>query len=182
MGRLHNAHCSSHPASQLILHTGICPMPYNNLTLNSHTAYDMAIFPVAMRRLILIHEIHINAVIRNFLIELRMQMTKRLTILLQPQNPHFRRGKRMHPGDNTSALLILICRIQGSPDSRRINQRRLQNHFKGKPSRSVQPLHDLRGMLRHLPQALIPVQILGTCTKPEFVVSSCFHFTYPPEK
>lgn len=134
-----------------------------------------------MRRLILIHEIHINAVIRNFLIELRMQMTKRLTILLQPQNPHFRRGKRMHPGDNPGALLILICRIQVLlmvAGSISVGFRTTSR----KPSRSVQPLHDLRGMLRHLPQALIPVQILGTCTKPEFVVSSCFHFTYPPEK
>ena len=42
-----------------------------------HTAHDMPVLPVAVRGLVLIHEIHIYTVVRNLLIELRMQMAER---------------------------------------------------------------------------------------------------------
>ena len=121
MGRFHDADCRSHPASYFILYPGICPMSHNNFTLYSHTAHHMAEFPVAVGRLVLVHEIHINGIIRDFLIELGMQMAQRLAVFLQSQNPHFCGGEGMHPGDNPCTSAVFICLVKGSSDGSRID-------------------------------------------------------------
>ena len=58
MGRFNNTERRPHPAAQLVLHPFGCPVPDDDLPLDSHTAHDMSIFPVSMRRLIFIHEVH----------------------------------------------------------------------------------------------------------------------------
>ena len=62
-------------------------MACNNLALNAHTGYDMTPLAISMSSLILIHEIHIDRVIRKLLIVLRMQMQQRLAKLLQADDP-----------------------------------------------------------------------------------------------
>ena len=47
----------------------------------------MAVFPVSMCRLVLIHKVHVYRIIGDFLIKLCVQMKQRLSVLLQPQNP-----------------------------------------------------------------------------------------------
>ena len=42
----------------------------------------MAVLPVSVSGLILIHEVHIDRVIRNLPVKLGMQMQKRLSVLL----------------------------------------------------------------------------------------------------
>ena len=116
MRGLNHAQRRSHPASDLLLHPLIRPVPYDNLPLDSHTAHNMSILPVPMRRLVLIHEVHINRVIRKFLIELCMQMTQRFPKFLQPQDPHLRRGEGMHPCDNTRTVRIIVGIIEGLAD------------------------------------------------------------------
>ena len=108
-------------------------------------------------------------------------MAQRLAVFLQAQNPHLCGRKGMHPGNDTRAFAVLIRLIESSSDSGGIDQSGLENHFEGKPAGSVQPFHDFGGMLCHFSQTFLSIQILGTCTEPEFVVSSCFHFTFPPE-
>ena len=72
MGRFHNADCSPHPVRNLLLYFFIVPMPNYDFPLNPHTAYNMPIFPVAVSRLVFIHKVHINRVIRDFFIKLCM--------------------------------------------------------------------------------------------------------------
>ena len=72
MAALHDSDCSTHPACDLTDNNRITPVSDNNLTLNSHTAYNVAVLSVTMCRLVLIHEIHIDAVIWKFFIELCM--------------------------------------------------------------------------------------------------------------
>ncbi len=91
MGGLDHADRRAHPASKLLLHRFGRPVPYNDLALNPHTAHDMPVLPVAVRGLVLIHEIHIYTVVRNLLIELRVQMAERFPKLFQSENPHLSR-------------------------------------------------------------------------------------------
>ena len=119
---LHHADGRSHPASQRILHGGICPVAHDHLALDAHAGYDMAVLPVAVGGLIFIHEIHVDGVIGDLFIKLGVQMAERLSVLLQAQDPHLGRGEGVHPGDDARALRILVCRVQGSSDGGRIDQ------------------------------------------------------------
>ena len=72
MAALYDADCGAHPACDLVNDYRITPVSDNDLTLHTHTAYDMTILSVSMCRLVFIHEIHINGIIWKFLIELCM--------------------------------------------------------------------------------------------------------------
>ena len=72
MRRLHHTHSGAHPRSKLPLHALIRPVADNHLSLNSHAAHNMPILPAAMRRLVLIHKIHVNRVVGNLTVKLRM--------------------------------------------------------------------------------------------------------------
>ena len=116
MGGLDHADRRAHPASKLLLYRLGRPVPYNNLALDTHAAHDMPVLSVAVRRLVLIHKIHIYAVIRNLLIELRMQMAERFPKLLQSKNPHLSRRECVHPCNHTRTLRIVVCIIKCLPD------------------------------------------------------------------
>ena len=88
MGRFHYTDSCSHPAPQLLLYLSVCPMSYDDLSLDSHTAYDMTIFSVPMSGLVFVHEVHVHCIVGNFFIKLRMQMAKRLFIFLKADDPH----------------------------------------------------------------------------------------------
>ena len=90
MGGLHQADGCSHPSCQLLLHSCRCPVPYDHFALDSHAGYDMPILSVAVGGLVLVHEVHIDGIIRDLFIELGMQMTERLSVFLQAQDPHLR--------------------------------------------------------------------------------------------
>ena len=72
MTAFHHAHCGTHPVCHSLLYLFISPVSYYNLSLNAHTAYDMTILPVSVCGLVLIHEVHINGVIWDFLVKLGM--------------------------------------------------------------------------------------------------------------
>ena len=78
MRTFYHAQCGPHPASELFLHARIRPVSDDDLALDPHTAHDMTVLSVAMRRLVLIHEIHINRIIGKLFVKLRMQMAERL--------------------------------------------------------------------------------------------------------
>ena len=72
MAALHNTYCCTHPGSNLFLYDLIAPVSNDNLALDAHTAYDMTILTVSVSRLVLIHKVHIDGVVRKLLIELCM--------------------------------------------------------------------------------------------------------------
>ena len=82
MAALHDTNCSTHPGCDLALYHRIRPVAYHNLTLHAHAGHDMTVLSVTVGRLVLIHEIHVDGVIGQFLIELSMEMQQGLTILL----------------------------------------------------------------------------------------------------
>ena len=62
-------------------------MSDHNLSLDAHTAHDMTILTVTMGRLVLVHEVHVNRIIRYLLIKLCVEMHQRLSVLLKSKNP-----------------------------------------------------------------------------------------------
>ena len=72
----------SHPGSNSFLNYFIIPEANNDFTLNFHAAYNMPILSVTMSRLVFIHKVHINTVIRNLSVKLCMQMKQRFSVFL----------------------------------------------------------------------------------------------------
>ena len=72
MAAFYNAHCGTHPGCNLSCYNRICPMSNNNFSVYFHTAYNVSIFTITMCRLVFIHEIHINGIVRKLFIKLGM--------------------------------------------------------------------------------------------------------------
>jgi len=68
------ARSSTCPSANLFQHFSILPMTSYYFPTHPHAAHDESKFPVAMRALIEVHEIHINRAPGNITIKLRMQM------------------------------------------------------------------------------------------------------------
>ena len=79
----------------------------NNFMLNVQPCKDITEFSVSMRRLIQIHEVHIDRIVWKSLICLCVQMKQRLSQFLKALNPHLGRRKRMHPCDHAGAVIII---------------------------------------------------------------------------
>ena len=58
-----------------------------------------------------------------------MQMQKRFSQLLKAFDPHFGRGKGMHPGDHTYAVIIAGCLTHGLNAALRVDDGRNQLHL-----------------------------------------------------
>ena len=63
----------------------------DNLMRDMKLCEDETELAVTVRRLIEVHEVHINRVVRKLLICLRVQMKERLSELLQALDPHLGR-------------------------------------------------------------------------------------------
>ena len=87
MRALEHADCHVHPGSQLFHHCLVFPVTGNDLSLDAHSGDDMAVLSSAVSRLVLIHEVHVDRLIGDFLIVLCMEMAKRLAVLLKSEDP-----------------------------------------------------------------------------------------------
>src|SRR3954470_3967183 len=83
-------------------------MADNDLAFDLKTAAHEAEFTVAVRRLIRVHEIHINPVPWDVAVKLGMKMQKRLLQGSKSSNPHFCRAECMHPCHDASTVFIRI--------------------------------------------------------------------------
>jgi hypothetical protein len=75
------------------------PETDDNFPLQAHAAANEAELPVAMGRLVEVHEIHVNLRPGQVAVILCMQVDERFAQSAQTGNPHFCRGKGMHPGN-----------------------------------------------------------------------------------
>ena len=72
MAALDHADCCAHPGCNALLHIDVAPVSHDYLALDSHTCHDMTVLTVSVCRLVLVHEIHVDGVVRNLLIKLGM--------------------------------------------------------------------------------------------------------------
>src|SRR5687767_440080 len=65
---------STHPYPYIVQHFFMLPVSYNNFSFQPHPRHDKTKLPVAMCRLVKVHEIHIYLSPGNITVELRMKM------------------------------------------------------------------------------------------------------------
>ena len=154
-------------------------MASDHLALDAHAGDDMAVLAVAMRGLILVHEVHVDGVVRNFLVELRVQVQKRLAVLAQSGDPALGRGEGVHPGDDAGAVGVVVGLVEGLADESVGDEGGLPNHFIGKVPGAVEVFDDDLGMLGNMRKALVAVEVLRAGEEPE-LVRFFQHGNHPP--
>ena len=74
---------------------------------------DVAVLAVAVRGLVFVHKVHVDGVVGNFLVELRVQVQKRLAVLAQAGDPTLGRGECVHPSDDAGAVGVVVGLVEG---------------------------------------------------------------------
>lgn len=97
-----------HPAADAGLHILVLPVPSDNLARLAQARADEAVFPVAVRGLIEVHEVHVDFFIGNLTVILGRKVQPRLLEHIQAVDPHFGRAECMAPCDDTGAGIIII--------------------------------------------------------------------------
>ena len=87
MAALDHAYSRAHPGADLLLYIFVSPVSDDHLALNAHTGEDMSILTAAVGRLVLVHEIHVDGIIWDFTVKLRVKVEKRFSVLLKTENP-----------------------------------------------------------------------------------------------
>jgi hypothetical protein len=132
-------------------------------------------FPVAMRGLIQVHEIHVNLAPRQVAVKLRVQMEERLAQNRQSANPHLGRGESVHPENQASAVGGAIGFNAKGSNFLRSRHRWLPNQFKREPLRTVELLDNLLRVCRHLVQGFPAIQVLAAGDIPNLGGLQVFH-------
>ena len=140
----------------------------NNFVRNAEARYNKSILTVAVSGLIQVHEIHVDLVIRKFLICLCMQMKERLCQDLKASDPHLGRGECVHPCDHTDAVVIifssadiLYTELSGLDSGH-------QDDFHYVAELLIEEVHHLATISSYLRKALCSVKILAAGNKIQF--------------
>ena len=166
---LHQADGRAHPGGDALLHALVAPMAGDHLALDAHAGDDVAVLAVAVRGLVFVHKVHVDGVVGNFLVELRVQVQKRLAVLAQAGDPTLGRGECVHPSDDAGAVGVVVGLVEGLANEGVGNQRGLPDHFIGQIPGAVEVFHDDFRMFGDVREALVAVKVLRAGEKPELV-------------
>ena len=98
-----NAHAARAQPSSSARTSSSCQWPTTILRLQAQARADEPELPVAVRRLVQVHEVHVDLGPGKLAIELGMQVGQRLLEAREPGDPHLRRREGVHPGDHAGA-------------------------------------------------------------------------------
>ena len=113
---------ASHPQTELPQDGFILPIAHDYLAGQPHSRADEAMLPVAVSRLIEIHEVHVYLFVRNLTVILRRKMAIGLLQERKSVYPHLARAEGMAPGDDAEAVVVVIrlfynaCHLVGGLD------------------------------------------------------------------
>jgi hypothetical protein len=88
IARLVQRERASSPARELGLHLRVLPMTDHDRAIHAQARADEPVLPVAVGRLVQVHEIHVDLVPRQLAVELRVQVRQRLLQAREPRDPH----------------------------------------------------------------------------------------------
>ena len=137
----------------------------NDLALDAEPCADEPELAVAVRRLVEVHEVHVDAVVGELLVELRVQMEHWLFQGFQRSYPHLGRRECVHPHDNAYALLVgggahadVLGFVSGL-------YHRLEYDFCDVRELFIQKISHLSAVLSGLRKGFLTIQILASGNK-----------------
>ena len=165
----------AHPGADAVLNFWIGPMANDHLARQTHARVDEARLPVAVRRLVQVHEVHIDRIPRQIAIELSMEMDERLLQRVQAAHPHFRRREGMHPKDEAGAVGIGIRLEAKLGDFIRGREKRLEASLQREFRRVRERARDLSPVRRDLLKRPGSVKMLRAANEPDFRIGEIDH-------
>jgi hypothetical protein len=142
-------------------------VPRDGLARHAQTGLHEAELAVAVRRLVEVHEVHVDGLPRDVAVPLGVQVQERLLQRVETLDPHLRRGEGVHPPDQPDARVVGV-RLEHDP-SDRVGRRehRLPDDGHGDPVVAVDHGRDLARLRRDLRERLVAVEGLAAGQEPD---------------
>jgi hypothetical protein len=130
---------------------------------------------VAVRRLVQVHEVHVDFSPGEIAVELRVQVEERLRQCRQTTDPHLGRRERVHPGDHADAGGRGV-RLEAQPADRlrALDDRSVENADGDRGGR-VERTGDLARVRVDLSQRLVAVEVLAAGCEPDLELLERLH-------
>src|SRR5262249_33178062 len=148
------------------MNTCVAPRADHNLAGQPHSRSKEPEFPVAMSRLVQVHEVHINGGPREFFVELCVQVEMRFSKGAETADPHSSRRKTVHPRDQADALARtggIQAQLLDGPTG---GDYRLSDDFYRDDGRRGKRGSDRCSVLLHYLQRIWSIQVLAAGDKP----------------
>ena len=158
------------PRADFFLSGFLLPETNDYFAVDPQAAHDETVLAIAVRRLIHVHEIHVDRAPRQIAVVLRVQMADRFAELLESVDPHLRRRERVAPRHETDALRGVVRLLTEFGDGVRRNHDRLENNFHRNRAGFVQRGGDFLRMFRDGFEGFGSVKMLAAGDKPDFVL------------
>ena len=94
------------PGSQLFEGLFVFIIADDHLIVHAQARHDVAEFAVAVGSLVLVHEVHVDGVVRQLFVVLGGEVAHGLLQLGKAADPHLRRGEGVAPGDDADAVVV----------------------------------------------------------------------------
>ena len=137
----------------------------NDLVGDAESRKDVAVLSVAVRRLVQVHEIHVDLVVGKLLIRLGVQMQQGLGQDLKALDPHLCRGEGVHPGDDADTVVVIFRSADVLHTDRGSLHRGKQLDRHHTAQFFIQKIHHGAAVRRHLVKALSAVKVLTARNK-----------------
>ena len=160
------------------LNAVVLPVAGDGLARHAQPRHDVGELAVAVRRLVEVHEVHVDAAVGQVATELGVQVQERLLQRLQPGDPHLGRREGVHPADDPDAGVVGAGVQAGAPDAVGVVTVGLWTISTG-IRRSLEAGHDVRRLLGDVAQRLFAVEVLAARQEPDPKPVKC-HSELPP--
>ncbi len=148
----------------------------DDLARNAEAGDDVAELTVAVRGLVQVHEVHVDGLPRNLLVVLGGQLQQRLGQHFETADPHLSRGEGVAPGDDADDVRVGGGFGHEGLDAVGGLQGRLQDDLGRDLAGRVEEVDHFAGLLGHLAQRFLAVQVLRTDAEPDFLTfEGVFH-------
>ncbi len=143
-------------------------MAGHRLSPERHPCLDVTELTIAVRRLVQVHEVHVDLVPGKRQVHLGVQVQKRLSQDVETGDPRLCRREGVHPRDDADAV-ISRARLDARPAYLCCSgEHRLPDKADTDLRPGVQQIDYLGGLLSHLAQRLVSVERLATGQEPDF--------------
>ena len=143
----------------------VAHVPGHDLAGHAEAGLDVAELAVAVRRLVEVHEVHVDLRPRQRHVGLRVQMEQGFAQRLQAADPHLRGREGVHPGDHADAFVGRGGVEAGAPDG--VGRGQHGPPDQADAERRAERLRDLARLVLDLAQRLLPVQRLAAGEEPD---------------
>ena len=157
-----------HPGADAVVNLRVGPMADDDLAGEAHARMDETRLAIAVRRLVQVHEIHVDRAPRQVAIELRVEMQERLLKGVEPADPHLRRRERVHPENEAGAIVVRIRLHAEFRDLVGRGQERLEDGFQRQFRRVGERAGDVARIGGDPLQGTRAVEMLGAANEPDF--------------